>query len=167
MEVYSNVIISRSSQEIASFLEVNSEFLLGILAALSVLYSDITMTSNGIKVDIQNRVYVTGDSDMIMNFTPPQDGSYWWIGKDDSWSLYNFVTYDFIEAFIQTCQDNKVDFRDYSADPPFVIVNGNKQFIEILGYDISRYSNLIRIGAPVIPFFPGVLESDPYGLDYE
>lgn len=167
MEDYIDVKISHDGNLLRSFSQINSESLLGTIAALSMIHGDVTLSIKGEEVSFENKIVVTGSGDLVVDYKPTEDGYYLWVGQNDYYSLYHFYADDFLTSFLATSAEENVDFRDISADPPFLIIDDSKSYLGIVGYEISRFSNVIKIPAPVIPFMTNVNESDPYGLDYE
>ena len=100
----------------------------------------------------------------------PLDNSFgWWILNllEDKYTLYTFITVDFIQGFISACNAFGVDFRDYILGLPFTYRKGIRDpiYYSIETYDIQPIP-FPKKTAPVGAFYTATYEADPNGEDY-
>ena len=85
-----------------------------------------------------------------------QEGYYGWWLKDPqlkTYSLYRFLSEDFIRGFILAFDIYDLDFRKYSAGSPFTTKNNINIFHNIEGYDIHPLIKYRREPAPVGAYY--------------
>lgn len=98
-------------------------------------------------------------SELIKYYAP--DGYYgWWVynPNNNTYSLYRFLTTDFVRGFISACIAFGADFRNYTAGVPFRSENFANTFYNIAGYDVEPLIKPKRDQAPIYPFYTYVYE---------
>jgi hypothetical protein len=78
----------------------------------------------------------------ILNVAPRYPKRFnWWIGRprNPEYTLYSFISSEFIQGFISICDAFGVDFRDYIYGLPFKYNPRTKErlYYRIEGYDIA------------------------------
>lgn len=115
--------------------------------------------------------YVIANNALPMNYIMyrPEEGNLvWWIrNANNTYTVYTFVSGDFISGFINAAEQLGRDFRDYVLAAPYSISNGSVIDYNIEGYDLLPYRSNNRISAPIGPFYIENIEDNDYNVDWE
>lgn len=104
----------------------------------------------------------------VSEYLAPPDGYAWWFRDQDLYDMYVFSDPEFPQGFISVCESFEVDFRDYSAGPPFSLdlQTGDNVPLTVTGYDIAPFQPQQIVAASPAPYYTMIMEGDRYAVNF-